>query len=152
MATGCDSWSTTRPSRARGTSTATADGDFPDNGLRFTILGRAALETMRAEARPVDILHGHDWQAGPAILSLRTRYAFDPMLARVATVQTCHNLAYHGWVPRDRAWALDLPDTVGDLYGVDLLRETVRIADMVNTVSPTYAQESLTSGVRRGHG
>lgn len=121
------------------------DGDYPDNGLRFTILGRAALEAIRAEARPVDILHGHDWQAGPAILSLRTRYAFDPLMARAATIQTCHNLAYHGWVPRDRAWGLDLPDSVGDLHGVDLLRETVRIADVVNTVSPTYAQESLTS-------
>jgi starch synthase len=120
------------------------DGDFPDNGLRFTILGRAALEAMRAEARPVDVLHGHDWQAGPAILSLRTRYAFDPLMARAATVQTCHNLAYHGWVARDRAWALDLPDDIGDSWGVDLLRETVRVADMVNTVSPTYARESLT--------
>jgi starch synthase len=119
-------------------------GDYPDNGTRFTILGRAALEAIRAEARPVDILHGHDWQAGPAILSLRTRYAFDPLMARAATVQTCHNLAYHGWVPRERAWGLDLPDKIGDAAGVDLLRETVRIADVVNTVSPTYAQESLT--------
>ena len=120
------------------------DGDYPDNGLRFTILGRAALEAIRAEARPVDILHGHDWQAGPAILSLRTRYAFDPLMARAATIQTCHNLAYHGWVGRERAWALDLPHSVGDLHGVDLLRETVRIADVGNTVSPTYAKESLT--------
>ncbi|MFN8620713.1 MAG: glycogen/starch synthase [Chloroflexota bacterium] len=120
------------------------EGDYPDNGMRFTLLGRAALETIRAEARPVDILHGHDWQAGPAVLSLRTRYAFDPLMARAATVMTCHNLAYHGWIPRERAWALDLPDGIGDHYGVDLLRESVRIADLVNTVSPTYAEESLT--------
>ncbi len=120
-----------------------AAGDYADNGLRFTVLGRAAIETMRAEARPADVLHGHDWQAGPAVLSLRTRYAFDPMLSRVATVMTCHNLAYHGWVSRDRAWALDLPDGVGDVHGVDLLREVVRMADQVNTVSPTYALESL---------
>ena len=84
-------------------------GDYPDNGARFTLLGRAALEAMRAEARPADVLHGHDWQAGPAILSLRSRYAHDPLLARIATVMTCHNLAYHGWVPRERAWSLDLP-------------------------------------------
>ena len=50
-----------------------AGGDYPDNGARFTLLGRAALEAMRAEARPVDVLHGHDWQAGPALLSLRSR-------------------------------------------------------------------------------
>ncbi len=99
---------------------------------------------MRAEARPVDVLHGHDWQAGPGILSLRTRYAHDPLLARVLTVLTCHNLAFHGWVPRERAWSLDLPASIGNDAGVDLLREAVRHADLVNTVSPTYARESLT--------
>jgi starch synthase len=47
-------------------------------------------------------------------------------------------------VPRDRAWSLDLPAVIGDHAGVDLLREAVRVADLVNTVSPTYARESLT--------
>lgn len=119
-------------------------GDFPDNGSRFTLLGRAALEAMRVEARPVDILHGHDWQAGPAILSVRMRYGHDPLLARTRTVLTVHNLAYHGWVVRERAWALDLPRDLGWPEGIDLLREAIRHADIVNTVSPTYARESLT--------
>jgi len=132
------------PSFARDGLYGDASGDFPDNGARFTLLGRAALEAMRAEARPVDVLHGHDWQAGPGILSLRTRYAPDPLLGRIATVLTCHNLAYHGWVPRERAWSLDLPGDIGESAGVDLLRESVRATDLVNTVSPTYAQESLT--------
>ena len=48
-------------------------GDYPDNAARFTLLGRAALEQMRTEARPPDVIHGDDWQSGPAILSLRTR-------------------------------------------------------------------------------
>ena len=73
--------------------------DYPDNAARFTLLGRAALEAIRAEARPVDVIHGHDWQAGPALLSLRHRYRVDPLLARSATMLTCHNLAYHGWTP-----------------------------------------------------
>jgi starch synthase len=121
-----------------------AAGDFLDNAARFTLLGRAALEAIRAEARPVDIIHGHDWQAGPILLSLRHRYRSDPLLARSATMLTCHNLAYHGWTPRERAWQLDLPRTVGQPEGVDLLREAVYTADVLNTVSPTYARESLT--------
>ena len=119
-----------------------AFGDFPK--LRFTLLGRAALEAIRAEARPVDVLHGHDWQAGPALLSLRHRYGGDPLLARTATMLTCHNLAYHGWTPREEVWQLDLPAGVGAHDGVDLLREAIKTADMVNTVSPNYARESLT--------
>ena len=119
--------------------------DYRDNPARFTLLGRAALEAIRAEARPVDVIHGHDWQAGPALLSLRHRYASDPLLAGTATMFTCHNLAYHGWTPNHDLWQLDLPDRVGhNPDGVDLLREAIGVADMVNTVSPTYARESLT--------
>jgi len=118
--------------------------DYPDNPARFTLLGRAALEAIRAEARPVDIIHGHDWQAGPVLLSLRHRYAGEPLLARTRTMLTCHNLAFHGWTPRGQAWQLDLPDHVGAPDGVDLLRGAITSADIVNTVSPTYARESLT--------
>jgi starch synthase len=121
-----------------------AAGDFPDNPARFSLLGRTALEAIRSEARPVDVIHGHDWQAGPALLSLRYRYAADPLLAGAATMLTCHNLAYHGWTPREQAWQLDLPDSVGKWDGVDLLREAILAADIVNTVSPNYARESLT--------
>src|SRR5687768_14983649 len=123
-----------------------ADGsDYPDNGARFALLGRTAIETMRAERRPVDILHGHDWEAAPALLLLRYRYAADDLLGGMATVLTCHNLAYHGWVPRDKVERqLHLPAGVGARDGVDLLREGILAADLVNTVSPTFARESLT--------
>ena len=44
-------------------------GDFADNAWRFGLLCRAALETLRRETdRPVDILHLHDWHAGPAAI------------------------------------------------------------------------------------
>ncbi len=132
------------PSYDRDSYYMDADGDYRDNAARFTLLGRAALEAIRTEARPVDVIHGHDWQAGPAILSLRHRYAGDPLLARAAIMLTCHNLAYHGWTPRADAWQLGLPATIGAPEGVDLLREAISAADMVNTVSPNYALESLT--------
>ena len=127
-------------------------GDFPDNAARFTLLGRAALELMRQEARPPEVLHGHDWQSGPAILALRARDVPDPFFAATATVLTCHNLAYHGWVARERAWQLDAPARIGDALGVDLLRETVIAADLVTTVSRRYAEEIAHTRVRRGAG
>lgn len=118
--------------------------DYPDNGARFALLGRTALEAMRAERRPAEVLHGHDWEAAPAILLLRRRYVADPLLAAMPAVLTCHNLAYHGWVPRAAAVGqLDLPADIGTIDGVDLLREGILAADMVNTVSPTFAVESL---------
>ena len=120
-----------------------AGADYPDNAGRFALLGRTALETIRAEGRPVDIVHGHDWQAGPVLLHLRHGYATDPVVGRAASQLTCHNLAYHGWTPRKEAWRLGLPATVGQPAGVDLLREGLTHADLVNTVSPTYASETL---------
>ena len=125
-----------------------ADGaDYPDNGARFSLLGRAALEAMRSERRPADVLHGHDWEGAPALLLLRHRYADEPLLRGTAGVLTCHNLAYHGWVPRAVVGAqLDLPAEVGQPAGVDLLREGIGVAAMVNTVSPTFARESLVPG------
>lgn len=129
-----------------------ADGrDYPDNGARFTLLGRAALEAIRAERRPVAVVHGHDWEGSPALLLLRHRYADEPALAPAAAVLTCHNLAYHGWVPRPQAAEqLDLPDRVGQPDGVDLLREGIGVADIVNTVSPTFARESLSPDMGAG--
>jgi starch synthase len=129
-----------------------ADGaDYPDNGFRFALLGRTALEAMRAESAPADVVHGHDWEGAPALLLLRHRYGTDPLLGGRPTMLTCHNLAYHGWVPRVRvADQLDLPPALGSAAGIDLLREGILTADMVNTVSPSYARESLEPG--RGGG
>ena len=117
-------------------------GDYPDNAARFALLGRTALEAIRSEGRPVDVLHGHDWQAGPALLLQRRVYGSDPVVGPAASVLTCHNLAYHGWVPRPVAWQLGLPEGTGAPDGVDLLREAIAVADLVNTVSATYAEES----------
>jgi starch synthase len=116
--------------------------DYPDNGSRFALLGRTALEAMLAEGRPADIVHGHDWEGAPALLLLEHRYASTP-LAASAAVLTCHNLAYHGWVPRTAVRGLDLPAAVGAPDGIDLLREGIGAADVVTTVSPTFARESL---------
>ena len=45
-----------------------AAGDYADNAWRFGLFGRAALEALRADGRPVDVLHLHDWHAGPAAI------------------------------------------------------------------------------------
>jgi starch synthase len=123
--------------------------DHPDNAARFTPFGRAAIEAMRADGGAVDIVHGHDWEAGPALLALALAHPRSAA-GRPALVLTCHNLAYHGWTPRADAWQLDLPASVGDAWGVDVLREAVARADIVSTVSPTFARESLSPALGLG--
>ena len=122
-----------------------AAGDFPDNAWRFGLLARAALETRRVESRPVDVVALHDWHACPAALLRDLAYADDPVIGPAAITLTLHNLAYHGWTPRARVGELGLgaDPAAGDAWGIDLLREGILRAEMVNTVSPTYAREVL---------
>ncbi len=122
-----------------------AEGDYPDNAWRFGLLTRAALETRRAEGRPVDVVSVHDWHACPVVLQRDLAYAGDPMVGPAAITLTIHNLAYHGWTPRDRVGDLGVgaDPPAGDAWGIDLLREGILRAEMVNTVSPTYAREVL---------
>jgi starch synthase len=130
-----------------------AAGDFPDNAGRFALLGRAALETRRAERRPADVIGLHDWHACPVALLRDLEYADDPIVGRAAITLTLHNLAYHGWTPRGRVAGLGLAeraDAVGDSHGIDLLAEGIRRAEMVNAVSPTYSREVLTPAAGMG--
>ncbi len=126
-----------------------AAGDYPDNAWRFGLFCRASMEALRRDARPIDVLHIHDWHACPTALYRDRFYAGDPVLGRAAVVLTIHNLAYHGWTALARLGGLGLAPGDGvipaDADGVDLLREGVVRSDLANTVSPTYAEQARTA-------
>jgi starch synthase len=125
-----------------------AAGDYADNAWRFGLFCRAALEALRADDRPLDVLHLHDWHTGPAAIWRDERYADDPVIGQAAMVITLHNLAYHGWTPRERLGQLGLTPGDGivqaDGTGIDLLRVGIERSELVNTVSPGFAAEALT--------
>ncbi len=131
-----------------------AAGDFADNAWRFGLFCRAALEALRADGRPVDVLHLHDWHTGPAAIFRDTRYADDRVTGRAAILMTIHNLAYHGWTPRARLAQLGLVPGDGvvavDADGIDLLASGIERAELVNTVSPGFAAEALTPAFGMG--
>jgi starch synthase len=123
--------------------------DFADNAWRYGLFCRAALETLRLESdRPVDIVHLHDWHAGPAAIQRDAWYRDDAVLGRAAAVTTLHNLAYHGWTGRDQLPQLGLAPGGGlvaaNADGIDLLREGIVRSEVANTVSPGFAREALT--------
>ena len=125
-----------------------AAGDYADNAWRFGLFCRAALEALRTDGRPVDVLHLHDWHTGPAAIFRDTRYADDPILGGAAILMTLHNLAYHGWTSRARIAQLGLAPGDGvvaaDADGIDLLALGIERAELTNTVSPGFAIEALT--------
>jgi starch synthase len=142
-----------------------AKGDYPDNAWRFGLFCRAALEQLKAEDPPPDLIHLHDWHAAPALLfrgavpGAKPARASAPAASRVpasasapapspmAALLTIHNLAYHGWTPADRLGELGLAPGDGVVPkgadGLDLLRAGIERAELVNTVSPGFAAEAL---------
>lgn len=132
-----------------------ADGDYPDNGWRFGLLCRAAIEALLIDDRPVDVLHLHDWQAMPTVVLRDAAYEGYPMISRAAVMVTIHNLAYQGWLSRDQLAGLLFPDELAQALppsadGMLLLREGIERAELVNTVSPGYAAEILTPAFGMG--
>ncbi len=125
----------------------TAAGDYPDNARRFTLLGRAALAVAAHLEIWPHLLHGHDWQAGPALIY--AQHAGGD-LRPPATVFTLHNLAYQGIFPESTVDELGFPRSLWhpggfEFYGnLSLLKAGLVLADRVTTVSPTYAKEIQT--------
>lgn len=133
-----------------------AGNDFADNHVRFAVLCRAALAAAPAILGGApDVIHAHDWQAGLA--NAYARLDDDGGAARAAaTVLTVHNLAYRGLFPAAAVPELGLRWSAFDHHHLEfwghlsLLKAGMAYADVVTTVSPTYAREILTPD--RGEG
>ncbi len=125
-----------------------ANGDYPDNHLRFGLLSRASLEVIR-HIFPAQILHCHDWQAGLAPLYIKL-LAGDPTFAGIRTLLTIHNLGYQGLFPPVALRELGLPASTFrpeglEFYGnVGFLKAGLQYADALSTVSARYAEEIKT--------
>jgi starch synthase len=119
--------------------------DWPDNQLRFGLLSRVAA-LLAGGGSPLawrpDVLHCNDWQCGlaPAYLAFAGG-------AHAASVMTLHNLAYQGLFPAATLAGLGLPAASFtpeglEFYGkLSFLKAGLRYADLLITVSPTYARE-----------
>lgn len=120
---------------------------FDDECERFAFFCRAVLEMLpRLEWQP-DIIHCNDWQCGPIPLFLKTHYRLNQFYNRIATVFTIHNLQYQGNFNKESLKALGLgeeffhPERL-EFYGqVSYMKAGILYADVVNTVSRTYAEE-----------
>ena len=123
-------------------------GDYADNGWRFGLLCRAAIEALLDDERPIDLIHLHDWQAMPVAILRDVAYEAYPLINRAAIMATIHNLAYQGWLTRPQAAGMFFPDELAEAIapsadGILLLREGIARAELANTVSPGYAAEIL---------
>lgn len=121
---------------------------FFDDGERFAFYSRAVLEALPHLEDETDIIHCHDWQAGPISVLLKAHYHHHPFYRHIRTIFTIHNLRYQGVYPKSvLANLLDLSELYFHMDGLEFhgnvsyLKAGLAYSDLVTTVSPTYAQE-----------
>lgn len=114
-------------------------GDF-DDGERYAFFNHAVLSMIRTLGLKFDLLHLNDWQTGliPFILKKENPLDHEP-----ATVFTIHNLAYQGQFDKGVIPYLNVEydDRLEFDHGVNFLKTAIVTADLVTTVSQSYAEE-----------
>jgi starch synthase len=127
--------------------------DFPNQAERWIFFQRAALEFARHSLGRVDVLHCHDHQAGLAPAYLRRSYGSHPGFHDTVSVFTIHNMGYQGLFPQETMARAGF--SPGDFYAggpfeffgrMNFMKAGIVHADVVTTVSPTYAREIQESG------
>ena len=141
-------------------------GPFEDDAKRFAFFSAAVLAFVESQSRhhPIEALHCHDWHTGVLLVLLKHDPRYRQLASTLRTLFTIHNLDYQGTRPFEMAGdreLLSFADWFPALYqglaaegnlealrdprAADLcfnpMRAGIVLADNVNTVSPTYAQE-----------
>ncbi len=105
-----------------------------DDAQRFVLFCRAAVEACLLQGWMPDVIHAHDWHSAAAV-----RLVW-PSSPRPALVFTIHNIAHQGVFDHATWPLLGVYDAEGPL---NLMQQALYTADVITTVSPTYAAEIM---------
>lgn len=132
---------------------------YADDVVRWMLLSRGALEFLKVSPWIPEVIVCTDWHIGLLANLHKTFYGDDPKLSRIAIVHSIHSLASQmtGSQPRfipeeekDDGFTL-LPSFEDPrLLKVNGMKRGIINADIINTVSSTYAKEITTA--RYGEG
>ncbi len=120
-------------------------GDM-DDGERFAFFSKACLDTLDAIGYIPDVIQCNDWQCALVPTYLKALYRETFPSTRV--MFTIHNIEYQGWanssffddvlgLPWEYRGCLDMNNSVNVMKGA------IETADLVTTVSETYAKELM---------
>ncbi|MEE3362545.1 MAG: glycogen/starch synthase, partial [Anaerovoracaceae bacterium] len=115
---------------------------YYDDGERFAFFSRAVLDSINITGFVPDIIHANDWQTAlvPVLQNSLYRRKF------LKTVLSIHNIEYQGYFPAEFDQdIIGLPEEerhVIDFKGdINLMKGGIEAANILCTVSPTYAEE-----------
>jgi starch synthase len=122
-----------------------------DEDERFILFSKAVIETLQRLQWAPDVIHCNDWQTGLLPLFLKDNYNWDRLFDNTGTLFTIHNIGYQGLFPKSVLLSAEIRS---DLFypggpvehngAVSFMKAGISFADIINTVSNTYAHEILT--------
>lgn len=99
----------------------------PTDVKKYIFFSQTILESAKTINFKPNVIHLNDWHTAAVTTFLKTDYKTDPFFKQTKTLYTIHNLANQGQTKIKNYMA-----------------EGILKADLINTVSPTYAKEILT--------
>ena len=118
-----------------------------DDAERFGFFARAVLEMLPKIGFEPDIIHCNDWQTGLICVLLNDQYKCDEFYTNMKTVFSIHNMRYQGNFPSEVLNIVGLdqgynnPDSLEFYGGISYMKAALKYADIITTVSGTYAKE-----------
>ena len=120
-------------------------GDM-DDGERFAFFSRACLDALVALDINPQIIQCNDWQC--ALIPVYLKALYQAKLPKTRCMYTIHNIEYQGWananffddmlgLPWEYRGTMDMNNSVNVMKGA------IETADLVTTVSETYARELM---------
>ncbi len=122
---------------------------FEDNGLRYGLLSKSALELCASLKWYPDVIHCNDWQTAITPYYLKHHMTRRRGFKNIKTLLTIHNGFFQGRIPNPERKTLGIHEAayVSEIFEdhqmVNLLKGGIHYADAVNAVSPGYRDELL---------
>jgi starch synthase len=131
---------------------------YSDDPIRFILFCRGALEFLRQSDWVPDVINCADWHTGALPNYLKTNYKNSPILSKVKTLFSIHNLYHQGVFDHRFVSELDFDDGKspiapffsGELLKQNFMKRGIISSDFVNTVSENYSREILTKEYGEG--
>ena len=122
-----------------------------DDIPKYCFFSKAALAALNYMDWAPDIIHCHDWQAALIPVYLKTMFYITPV-GRAKSIFTIHNLRFQGIYNANtiRYWtglpeeAFRMDALLQSPQDANMLKGGLTYADMITTVSSTYASEIQT--------
>jgi starch synthase len=130
---------------------------YHDDADRFIFFCRAAMEMLKRMDWVPDVIHCNDWHTAIIPNWLKTIYKDDPFYQRMVSIYSIHNLSYQGVfgqrvleIAGIDQYQFMVPPGVSERNQINMMGRGIFFADLISTVSDTYAEEILTPEYGQG--